>query len=60
MSPEKADRVVDAMRGHEYGRNAVVIGLAGSDRPGRVTLETAVGGTRIIDMLTGEQLPRIC
>lgn len=60
VAAESADRVLAAMRAHEYGREAVVIGEASAARPGRVVLKTAVGGVRIVDMLTGEQLPRIC
>jgi hydrogenase expression/formation protein HypE len=52
--------VLDAMRSHPHGREAVVIGEAVTDHPGRVVMETPIGGTRIVDMLAGEQLPRIC
>jgi hydrogenase expression/formation protein HypE len=38
----------------------VAIGRAGAGQPGRVTMRTAFGGARIVDMLVGEQLPRIC
>lgn len=60
---EQAEAAVAAMRASEYGRDACVIGhaqpLAEGMRP-RVLLRTAFGGTRILDMLVGEQLPRIC
>lgn len=49
-----------AMRSHELGREAVVIGEVVHDHPGFVTMRTRVGGTRVVDMLSGEQLPRIC
>ncbi len=48
------------MRGHPAGLDAAVIGLAATDRPGTVAMNTAFGGTRMVDMLVGEQLPRIC
>ena len=55
-----ADAVVKAMKQHEHGRHAAIIGRVSEAPSGMVLLETAVGGTRIIDMLQGEQLPRIC
>jgi hydrogenase expression/formation protein HypE len=55
-----AEAVVSAMRRHEFGRHAVIIGEIVETPAGGVLLETAIGGTRIIDMLQGEQLPRIC
>jgi len=55
-----AETVVSAMRSHEFGRHAVIIGEVVVSPSGAVLLETAIGGTRIIDMLQGEQLPRIC
>jgi hydrogenase expression/formation protein HypE len=48
------------MRDHPLGKKAVVIGDVVENNPGMVLLRTRVGGTRIVDMLTGEQLPRIC
>jgi hydrogenase expression/formation protein HypE len=60
VDPGVADTVVSAMRGHEHGKNAVVIGTVDRSAPGMVLLETAAGGSRIIDMLQGEMLPRIC
>jgi len=55
-----ADQVVAAMRSHPLGAQAAAIGTAGSDYPGRVCLETSVGGLRVVDMLVTDQLPRIC
>lgn len=60
VDPSVAERVVSAMRGHEHGRAASVIGMVDRSAPGMVLLETAAGGSRIIDMLPGEMLPRIC
>lgn len=57
---EAADRVLAAMRGHEHGRDAVAIGRVIDRHPRMVVMRTAIGGTRIIPMPLGEQLPRIC
>jgi hydrogenase expression/formation protein HypE len=60
---ETADSLVRVMQGHERGTGAVAIGEFTTAEPGRkgmVLLRTAAGGSRIIDMLAGEQLPRIC
>jgi hydrogenase expression/formation protein HypE len=48
------------MKAHPYGSEAVIIGRVVSQDPKRVFMKTGVGGTRILDMLAGEQLPRIC
>jgi hydrogenase expression/formation protein HypE len=55
-----ANNVLDIIRRDEFGKDAVVVGEVIDQDPGRVVLETLIGGTRIVDMLTGEQLPRIC
>jgi hydrogenase expression/formation protein HypE len=55
-----AHALVKVMNQHEHGRLARVIGEVLETPKGSVLLETAIGGTRIIDMLQGEQLPRIC
>ena len=55
-----ANRVLAAMRAHPLGRAAAVIGEVTSDHPGYVLMKTRIGGTRVVDMLSGEQLPRIC
>jgi hydrogenase expression/formation protein HypE len=60
VPPESADRVLAVMRSHPLGRDAVVIGRVVPDRRGFVSMKTRVGGARIVDMLSGEQLPRIC
>jgi len=49
-----------AIKEDEFGKDACIIGEVMSDHPGRVIMETRIGGIRIVDMLTGEQLPRIC
>ncbi len=55
-----ADTVLATMRRHPLGQAAAIIGEGVTDHPGRVVMETPIGGTRIVDMLAGEQLPRIC
>lgn len=56
----QSEQVLAAMRQHPLGREATVIGRVVETHPGMVTLKTRVGGTRVVDMLSGEQLPRIC
>ena len=55
-----ADRVFEAMRGNRYGEDAVTIGEVGQEHPGRVVMKTSLGASRIVDMLVGDLLPRIC
>ena len=60
---DEADAALAAMRANRYGADAAIIGEVGEadpDRGPKVFLRTAFGGTRILDMLVGEQLPRIC
>jgi hydrogenase expression/formation protein HypE len=57
---EEAEAVLEAMRRDPLGRQAAIIGEVVGEPPGRVLMKTHVGGFRIVDMLTGEQLPRIC
>jgi hydrogenase expression/formation protein HypE len=57
---DEAENALLAMRKHPLGSGAARIGLVQAAHPGRVLLRTLVGGTRIIDMLAGEMLPRIC
>jgi len=52
--------VLDAMRAHPQGRDATVIGEVTADHPGMVLMKTRIGGMRVVDLLSGEQLPRIC
>ncbi|MEM8836478.1 MAG: hydrogenase expression/formation protein HypE [Pseudomonadota bacterium] len=56
----EAEAALTAMRSMPEGENATIIGRAHDGQPGRVTMRTVVGGRRIVDMLVGEQLPRIC
>jgi hydrogenase expression/formation protein HypE len=59
-APEDAERLLAAMRAHPLGRDAAVIGEAIDDSHRFVQMETGFGGSRIVDWLSGEQLPRIC
>ncbi|MFB3897610.1 MAG: hydrogenase expression/formation protein HypE, partial [bacterium] len=60
VKPSVADKIIAVMRKHKYGKNAAIIGEV-VDKPKKtVLLKTFIGGTRILDMLAGEQLPRIC
>ena len=56
----QADLVLSAMKSHPMGREASIIGEVIPSPPGVVTLQTAFGAERIVDLLVGEQLPRIC
>lgn len=59
--PEQdAQAVLQAMQNHQYGQKAAVIGRVSSSASGRVVLKTAIGGERVVDMPTGELVPRIC
>jgi hydrogenase expression/formation protein HypE len=57
---ERADEVLQAMRSHPYGKEARQIGTCVPTHPGMVVARTALGGTRVVSMPIGEQLPRIC
>lgn len=60
VAAEDADTVLEAIRSDTFGRDACIIGDVTAEHPGQVILKTRIGGRRIVDMLTGEQLPRIC
>jgi hydrogenase expression/formation protein HypE len=60
VAPEVSDRVLARIRQHPLGTKAAVIGYVSSGEAGRVRMETTIGGTRAVEMLAGEQLPRIC
>lgn len=60
VAPEDAERAAEIMRGTEAGRNAAVIGNVTEDHPGKLVMNTSFGGRRILQKLTGAQLPRIC
>ncbi|HOK06251.1 MAG TPA: hydrogenase expression/formation protein HypE [Syntrophales bacterium] len=58
--PGDADRVLEVMRGHEYGREAALIGSVGERERGRLVLRTVIGSSREVDLPVGELVPRIC
>ena len=60
VAPEAAEAMLAAMRAHPLGRDAAVIGEAIEDAHRFVQMTTGFGGGRIVDWLSGEQLPRIC
>ena len=60
VDPTHADRVVAAMRAHPLGKRALIIGKVTQANSGMVMMRTSLGTTRIVDMLSGDQLPRIC
>jgi len=60
VAADDAARALDVLRGHPQAPQPAIIGHAHADAPGRVTLESRIGAQRILDMLSGEQLPRIC
>jgi hydrogenase expression/formation protein HypE len=60
VAPDAADAAVAALRNHPLGAQAVRIGTATHEHRGLVVLKTGFGGSRVVDMLPGDQLPRIC
>ena len=57
---ECSDAAIGALRSHPLGAAARAVGQVVAEHPGLVILRTAIGGTRIVDLLPGDQLPRIC
>ncbi|CAB5128435.1 [NiFe] hydrogenase metallocenter assembly protein HypE [Olavius algarvensis associated proteobacterium Delta 3] len=57
---EQSEAVLEAMKQEPFGEDACIIGEVVDEHPGKVVMTTPIGGKRIVDMLTGEQLPRIC
>jgi len=60
VAPDAAEKVLEAMRNHPLGKNTCIIGEIRNENPGRAWINTGIGGKRILDMMAGEQLPRIC
>lgn len=60
VPPDDAEQILAAMRSHPLGKNSRIIGEIVDDHCGMVVLRTLIGGERVVTMLTGEQLPRIC
>jgi hydrogenase expression/formation protein HypE len=56
----EAERALKELRAHSLGAQAAIVGTVKADNPGLVTMRSRIGATRIVDMLSGEQLPRIC
>ncbi|MCP9490505.1 MAG: hydrogenase expression/formation protein HypE [Solirubrobacteraceae bacterium MAG38_C4-C5] len=60
VAPEATDAALAALRAHPLGQDAAVVAEVRPDPPGLVLLETSIGGSRVVDMLAGDPLPRIC
>lgn len=60
VDPAAADTALSVLRAHPYGADTAIIGEVVADHPGRVFLRSSIGGMRVVDMISGEQLPRIC
>ena len=60
MIETRTQRLLAAMRSHPQGKNAAIIGTVVAAHPGLVTMKSLVGGERVVSLLAGEQLPRIC
>jgi hydrogenase expression/formation protein HypE len=60
VPPADAEKVLAAMKKNKYGKDAAIIGEVTGEKAGRVTMKTVMGSSRIVDMLTGDLLPRIC
>jgi hydrogenase expression/formation protein HypE len=60
VEPADADKILARMRKNSYGRDATIIGRVTKEHPGKVVMKTKLGPSRIVDMLSGELLPRIC
>jgi len=60
VAPESAEALLARMQQHPQGQQAAIIGIVEAGEPGRVRMRTTVGGMRVVEMLAGEQLPRIC
>jgi hydrogenase expression/formation protein HypE len=60
VDAEMAVAVLQQMKQHRYGHHAQIIGEVVADHPGMVLMKSSIGGTRVLDVMFGEQLPRIC
>jgi hydrogenase expression/formation protein HypE len=60
VPPQDADKVLKAMHKNKYGKDAAIIGEVMGENPGRVVMKTVLGSSRIVDMMVGDLLPRIC
>ncbi|MBM4170426.1 MAG: hydrogenase expression/formation protein HypE [Ignavibacteria bacterium] len=60
VDPEVADKMLKTMRSNEFGKDSSIIGVVTNENPKTVIMKTSIGSNRIVDMISGEQLPRIC
>jgi hydrogenase expression/formation protein HypE len=60
VAPGAAESVLESMRADPLGAGAAIVGEVTAESPGRVLLRSRVGGLRVVEMMSGEQLPRIC
>ncbi len=60
VAADQVETILDVVKASPYGQDAAIIGEVISEHPGKVFMQTRIGGSRIVDMLAGEQLPRIC
>jgi hydrogenase expression/formation protein HypE len=60
VPPNEADAALAALKAHPLGANAAIVGTVVAEHPKLVTIRSRVGGTRVVSLLAGEQLPRIC
>jgi hydrogenase expression/formation protein HypE len=60
VARDSVDTVLDTLTAMPQGAEARVVGRAVEEHPGMVVLRTGLGGTRVVDLLPGDQLPRIC
>jgi hydrogenase expression/formation protein HypE len=60
VEPDAAETALAALRKHPVGAEAALVGAATAEHPGLVVTRTGLGATRVVDMLPGDQLPRIC
>lgn len=60
VEKDDAEKILAVMKNHPHGKDASIIGKVVSEHPKRVIMNTSIGSMRIVDMISGEQLPRIC
>jgi hydrogenase expression/formation protein HypE len=60
VAEDTAEAILELMKRHRYGKDSAIIGEILAEHPGRVVMKTSLGASRILDMLSGELLPRIC
>ncbi len=60
VAAEAADRALELLRSHPLGADAAIVGEVRAEPEGLVLLDTTLGGSRVVDMLVGDPLPRIC